>query len=373
MAGAAAYAILQPMKLFAYYNREIIHLMLGIMATLLVIMISVSFIKYLAMAADGEMPLKNAIAMLGIILPYFISILIPISLFLSIVIGMGRLLGDNELTIGFASGMGWFGLLRRFTKPLLYAVGVTTILSFFVVPKMTQYQQNLTQIASQNSSILSFVQSGRFFAQRQQGVVVYVGKIDFKTRQSRDIFIYQKTGDSTYIVLAPYGVVTQQGDQLANLNLQKGREYDGVLGSLAYRMVGFQSLNMTLIPSYDFSHQDLSAQSSLDLWRLHNHAAATELEWRAALPLACIVLTVLGFALGDLKQRKGRYTKVFYAIGIFIIYFNLESIQKSLLLAHKMSLFPGLFLIHAVFLCVGLLLLCIHEGYFNFVYRVRIK
>lgn len=358
------------MKLFSYYNREILHLMMGIMATLLVIMISVSFIKYLSMAADGEMPLKNAIALLGVILPYFISILIPISLFLSIVVGMGRLLGDNELTIGFASGLGWFGFLMKFLKPLAWAVLVTTVLSFGVVPKMNEYQNNLSQIASQNSSILSFVQSGRFFAQRSEGVVVYVGSIDFKTRQSRDIFIYQKTKAPTYVVLAPFGHVTQQGNQLANLNLQNGQEYDGVLGSLAYRMIAFKNLNMTLIPSYNLNIQDLSAMSSRALWNLHNHAGYTELEWRAALPLACIVLTVLGVALGDLKQRKNRYTKVFYAIGIFIIYFNLESIVKSLLLAHRMSLLPGLFLIHAVFLCLGGLLLCVHEGYFNFLYRV---
>jgi lipopolysaccharide export system permease protein len=213
------------MKLFKYYNREILHLMLTMMGILLVIMVSVTFVKYLALAADGSVPLKSAAAMLGIVLPSFIGMLLPISLFLSIVVGMGRLLQDNELAIGFACGISWFRFEWQMLRLAIVAALIGLLLSFFIVPKMNYYQGNLSQINSQNASILNFVQSGRFFVPGNGDQVIYVGNIDFKSRESKDIFIYQVNNGLTQIVLAPQGSVTEQGNQLAAVNLQNGQEY----------------------------------------------------------------------------------------------------------------------------------------------------
>ncbi|MCX7122414.1 MAG: LPS export ABC transporter permease LptF [Gammaproteobacteria bacterium] len=362
------------MKLFHYYNREILHLMLGMMMVLLVIMVSVTFVKYLAMAANGEMPLKSAIALLGIVLPSFISMLLPISLFLSLVVGMGRLLRDNELTIGFACGMSWTQLLMRFLRLGVGAALVTALLTFFVVPKMNYYQGNLSQINSQNASILNFVQSGRFFVPGGNGnQVIYVGNIDFKSRQSKDIFIYQQSHGATQVVIAPTGSVTEQGTELASVNLQNGQEYQGVLGSLAYRLVSFDSLSMILIPSYNLANRDLSAISSLQLWKQHDPASLIELEWRSVLPVTTLVLVFLAVGLGDLEPRRGRYIKIFYAIGLFIAYFNAESVVKSMMLSQRIPVFPGLFWVHGVFLLLGIFLILCREGYFNVFLRLGVK
>ncbi len=359
------------MKLFSYYSREIIHLMLGMMAVLLVIMVSVTFVKYLALAADGSVPLKSAVAMLGIVLPSFINLLLPICLFLSLVVGMGRLLRDNELTIGFACGMSWTRLLWCMMRLGLLAAVIGVILSFWVVPKMNYYQGNLSQINSQNSSILNFVQSGRFFVPGGNGnQVIYVGNIDFKTRQSKDIFIYQYSHGATQVILAPTGSVTEQGDQLASVNLQNGQAYQGILGALAYRMVSFDSLSMTLIPSYNLANRDLSAVPTVQLLRQHDPASRIELEWRSVLPVTSLVLVVLAVGLGDLQPRRGRYIKVFYAIGLFIAYFNAESVLKSLMLSQRVAIFPGLFLVHAVFLILGMGLILYREGTFNALLRL---
>ncbi len=362
------------MKLFRYYNREILHLMLGMMVVLLVIMVSVTFVKYLALAADGSIPLKSAVAMLGIVLPSFINMLLPISLFLSIVVGMGRLLRDNELTIGFACGMSWTRLLIRLMRLGGSAALVGVLLSFLVIPKMNYYQGNLSQINSQNASILNFVQSGRFFVPGGNGdQVIYVGNIDFKTRQSKDIFVYQLNRGVTQVILAPTGSVTEEGNQLAAVNLQNGQEYQGVLGSLSYRIVSFDLLSMILIPSYNLSNRDLSAVSSKQLWQQHDPASLIELEWRAVLPLSTLVLVVLAVGLGDLQPRRGRYIKVFYAIGLFIAYFNVASVVKSMMLSQRIGLFPGLFIVHGVFLLMGIVLILYREGYFNAVFRLGAK
>lgn len=361
------------MKLFKNYNQEILHLLLMIMISFLVIMISISFVRYLAMAADGEIPLKNAIAILGVILPNFINLLLPITLFLALVVGINRLLHDNELLIGFACGMSFSKLIRKFFRFTLPLALIGILLSFFVVPKMSEYQDELSEISSQNASVLSFVQSGRFFP-LGSGQIVYVSNIDFKTRQSQDIFLYQNTGTVTRIVLAPSGDVASKGDNsLAKVNLNQGQEYEfpDDPDSLSIRMVNFEHLVMSLIPNYDFSNNDLSAVSSLALIKKHDLASLVELEWRAALPVATLILTLLGSVLSDFRPRASRFIKIFYAIAIFIIYFNLMSVAKSMILNNRLPVFPGLFLVHFIFLGLGLILLGIREGWFNFFYRLK--
>lgn len=364
------------MKLFRYYNREIFQVMFAIMLILLTIMIAISFIKYLALAANGSMPLKNAFAMLGVILPGFFGLLLPISLFLGIVVGMGRLISDNELIIGFASGMSWFAFLYRLLKPVLFFFLLGLLLNFLIIPKMNLYRNNLAQISAQSSGVFDFVQSGRFFSVSDK--IVYVERVDFKTHQSHNIFIYEenKAGSSPEkngidLLLAPVGTVTENSNHLSHVSLQNGTIYQTQEAALAYRIIHFDSLNLTMIPSYNLSEQDLDSKSTLALWKEGSLESKVELEWRAALPLATLVLTVLGVGLADLTPRRSRYLKLFYAIGLFIIYFNLESILKALVLMHKFPVFPGLFSIHSLFLLFAVLLILVREGYFNFIYKTR--
>ena len=354
------------MKLFRHYNQEILHLMLLIMISFLVIMISISFVRYLAMAADGAMPLKNAVAILGVILPNFINLLLPISLFLAIVVGLNRLLHDNELLIGFACGMSFITLIKKLFHFALPIALIGFILSFVIVPKMNDYQDQLIEINSQNSSILNFIQSGRFFA-FGDNQIIYVGNVDLKNRQSQNIFLYQKTGETTQVVIAPSGSVVTEGNTLANAHLNNGQDYEisNAPNSLSVRMASFEHLLMTLIPTYDFTNSDLTAVSTVKLWHQHTLPALVELEWRAALPIATIVLALLGAVLNDLRPRTSKLVKIFYAIAIFIIYFNTLSVMKSMLLHGRLPIFPGLFLVHFVFLCVGLILLAYRENWFH--------
>lgn len=360
------------MRLFKHYNQEILQLILMIMISFLLIMVSVTFIRYLALAADGDMPLKNAVAILGILLPNFIMLLLPVSLFLALVIGLNRLLHDNELLTGFACGISFYtliGKLLRFALPLTL---LAVILSYVIVPKMNEYQDHLSTIQSQDATLLNFVQSGRFFA-LGDNQIAYISNIDLNTRHSQNIFLYQNTGATTEIVLAPSGSIQTQGNKLAEASLNQGQEYlfSNAPHSLAVRMATFDRLVMTLLPDYDFSNTDLSAESTGSLWRHPNLINKLELQWRASTPLAILVLTILGAVLSDLSPRKSKVFKILYAIMIFIIYFNLLSVTKSLVLGGHFPLYPGLFAVHFLFLSIGLFLLAMREGHLNFIYRLR--
>lgn len=350
-------------KLQNYFAREVMHTMLTMMLVLLGIMVSVVFIKYLSMAASGEMSIGNALAMLGVVLPNFINLLIPVSLFLALIVTVNRLLYDSELVAAFACGVSWFDLVRWLLLPGIALTLISVVLSFWVVPKMAYYQNNLLQISSQNADVASFLQTGRFFATGNQ--VIYVGAVNFKSGQSQEIFIYRKVGDNTQIILAPQGKMDQR-EKLSDLTLVNGHEYQGVLGTLAYQMASFNTFDLLLIPQYNTAYTDKSTYPLVTLIKDRDRSSILELEWRSSIPLATLVLTFLGVMLGDPRPRKGKYLYFLIGTGIFITYFNCLSIVRSMLINSLLPLFPGLYIVHGAFLLVALLLLLQRELFFKF-------
>lgn len=355
-------------KLHNYFAREVMHTMLTMMIVILGIMVSVMFIKYLSMAASGQMSISSAVAMLGITLPNFINLLIPISLFLALVVTINRLLYDSELVAAFACGFGWLDLVKSLLIPGLVLTLCSLILSFWIVPTMSYYQNNLLQISSQNAGISNFLQSGRFFATGVNNEVIYVGAVDEKTGISQQIFIYHPIGNDTQIVLAPEGKITEE-DKLSKLTLVNGHRYRGVLGSLAYQMVSFNSFDLLIIPSYNTAYTDKSTFSVIQLLRKHDAPSLLELEWRSAIPLMTLVLTILGVMLGDPRPRKSKYLYLLLGVGIFIIYFNTLSIARSMIMNGAMPLFPGLYLVHLLFLVIALAMLLKRELFFSMLKR----
>jgi lipopolysaccharide export system permease protein len=328
-------------------------MMLAIMLVLLVIMISVMFVRYLSVAAGGAMTFDMVLSLIGVVLPSYIGVLIPISYFLSIVVVYGRMFADSELLVMMACGMSWWQLTKITIKPALFLFAVVSLLSLYVIPEMTYHQDSLIAISSQkNASNINLVETGRFISLQGGNEIVYIGQTDPKTSLSQNLFIYRSMpSGSVQIILAPYGYMqTDPNTQNQYLVLKQGREYSATLGQLNYQMVTFDSYTAQIQqPNYNFVRTDLSAFTTWQLFFLHTPAANAELEWRFTLPLTVLIVSLLGVSICYVRPRAGRYSKLLYAIALFIIYFNLLSITRSLVASGKIPGWYGLWSVHLLF------------------------
>ncbi len=66
--------------------------------------------------------------------PSFLVFTVPISLLIAILMGLGRLSGDNEITVLKASGISLYRLSHPVALLTLVAVLLTSIVGFFLVP-----------------------------------------------------------------------------------------------------------------------------------------------------------------------------------------------------------------------------------------------
>lgn len=315
------------MILCRYLLRELMHALLALIVGLLIIMLSVTFVRYLSQVGNGSIPLLSAVAFLGIALPKFLSMLLPVSFFLSIVLVYGKLFANSELRVMFACGLSWWRLAFYTLLPGIALAVVSAILTLYLVPKMDYYQDNLSAIASAKTHSLSFAGTGQFMKFGSQ--IVYIGKMDHANGEGGNIFMYQALPKKhVRLVLAPTGemINAAHGSQLV---LNDGRVYQGVMGQKDFKIIQFRHYQVLLRHQFNNVSHGIHAASTMSLLRSPNRYQWTEFQWRLILPLSLILLSLLGVAMCYISPRRGRYAKLLNAFLLFILYFNALTILRS--------------------------------------------
>lgn len=355
------------MIIVRYLTREVFQSLLSIMAILLLIVVCNMFVHYLGVAAAGAMSGLAVVKLIGLTLPRYVAILLPISLFLAILLVYGRLFATKELLVLFACGMTWLRLLWISLLPALLVMGCVGFLTLYVMPKMSVHQQNVTRAAAAKDNI-TLLQSGRFIPLQGNSQVIYLGSLDATTAQVQDLFLFRNPGNgqAPQIVMAPRGHQMVDPKTLQHyVVLNDGYVYKAMPGALNYQVIHFDSYAVRMsTPALQGASKALDSVSTLSLVkgavntpvdRKEALSQQAELQWRFSLPIAVIVLTVLGVAFCYVGPRQGRYIKLIPAILVFIVYFNLVTLSRSWIEQGTIAPWLGLWWVHGLFLVLGLL------------------
>ena len=144
-----------------YLLKEVIQGWLAVTLFLWLILVSNRLVRYLGDAASGEIPGDVVFQLLGLKMVWYLVHVVPFALALGVMLGLGRLYRDNEITVMSACGVGpW-----RIYKPLLgFGVLVAVILAWlalYISPQVEGMSNRLTKTAKEQSN-LSILGAGRF-------------------------------------------------------------------------------------------------------------------------------------------------------------------------------------------------------------------
>src|ERR1041385_3865145 len=95
-----------------YLLREAAGAWVAVTLVLLSIMLATRFARYLAVAASGKLPKELLLEVVGLSSLQYLMILIPVSLLLAIMLSLGRLYKDQEMTSMMACGAGSWRFYR---------------------------------------------------------------------------------------------------------------------------------------------------------------------------------------------------------------------------------------------------------------------
>jgi lipopolysaccharide export system permease protein len=346
-----------------YLVRETVLTWAAVTGILMLILLSNRFGLLLGDAASGRLPRDTVFELLALASVSYFIVVIPVSLFLAVMLALGRLYRDSEMTTLMACGVSPGQIYRPLMAIAVVLAVVLAALSLEVAPWAVRLTTVIKTYGQHNAQVGSF-ESGRFKIDQNGRGVLYAAGVSADGHALQDVFIQGPNGLRQEVISANTGTRQMSGDNGAGtLVLHDGYRYDGIPGHADFRSVQFAEHGIRISPTVpNLGHEGFAEMPTHVLLRSPDLAAASELQWRLSVPLAALLLTFLAVPLARTSPRQGRYGKLFAAILMYVIYSNLIGVARVWLEKDILPRSIGIWWVPTLLLVATLVLLYQQNG-----------
>ncbi len=332
-----------------YLQREILTPLVTICAILVVIFAGYSATRYLPDAANGLMTGKTVLALVFFKVLIALEVLVPITLFLSVITVLGRLHAESEIIALRACGLGDRTLVGAVLLISSLIAVLVTGLSLYARPWAYERSYWLKADAEANFDF-SRLRPGRFHEIGDSRYVVFLEALDDRQERAEGVFIEQRNETGRKITRAREA--WQELDPVTaekSIVLRNGYHYELADDNTKTKLLWFQNTRLPLVPKQiDSLGYRRKAASTKSLAASSAAADKAEFQWRISTGVSTVLLGLLGIPLGLTASRHGKSAKVFFGVMIFAIYYNLVVVAKTLMEQGLVNSFPGIWWPHAV-------------------------
>ena len=312
-------------------------------------------------------------SLFGLLLPLTMTFALPTGALVGILITLSRMSSDGEIIGMRAAGVP----SRRILSPVL-VVGIfftliTAACSLWLTPwSIRKTETLLGKLAAEE---LTDEVQPRVFEEQFPNRVLYVGdSIPGRTEIWRDVFIADlrapsdrpsngpDKGQGPSITLAREVIASPDvKNNRIQLHLLDASTHQATNDPSVYISTSFPSGDEALEASHpsDVHVRPFSEQDTLPLLRniRKSRDAAIEFHRRLALPLACILLGVVGIALGASSRKAGK--SMAFVVTVFLAFLYYMGLISLISLAQQGTLppAPAVWFPNAVFAVAGIILL----------------
>ena len=308
------------------------------------------------------------------LLPQALSITIPMALLLGILIGLGRLSADREFVAMHACGVSLFRLLRPVALLALLACAATAYETIVALPGANQTFREIT-FGVVATSAERDVKAGVFF-DKFPDRVLYV-RDQPAGGGWRDVFLAETRADRTTVYFAKEGrLLIDREKRLVQLQLMNGTSHMTRTDRPdEYQGTDFDSTVLSLDPETVFPRVTLmKGENEMTVAELRQSIAEAArrgeppyrqlftIQQKFALPVACLVLAVIGLALGVSSRKDGKLASFVLGIGVIFVYYVLLFSSRGLALGGRLSPTWAPWLANIVLGAVGVMLVLWRAG-----------
>jgi len=341
-----------------YFMREFTLNLLAVTAVLWLIFVATRFARYLAQAAVGNLPSEVIFTLLGYSSLGALSVLLPMSAFLGVMLALSRMSSDNELTVIAACGISSRRVMRNV---LLFAGTVSLIiasLSLFIVPDVLSNRNTLEQKSKLSADTAGLI-AGSFKESRDGSWTFYSEGLSKDNQNMVEVFIEIHRDARPLIFRSSRGrfeIDLETNNKY--LVLEEGYRYEGQAGQQDYTITQFETHSILVQTGEKQQIEEYlkSLPTSL-LWQRGTSRDLAELQWRISAAVMTLVLCVMALALANNGPRTGRYAGFLPAILIYIIYSNLLGVTRAWVTKGVMAPWIGVMWVHVVMILLLILML----------------
>lgn len=310
-------------------RRELARSFGATLVVILTIVLTMFLIRTIGQAANGTVAPADVVFLLAFVTLGHLPTMLALSLFVAIVLTLGRMFRDSEMVIWFASGVG----LSRFVRPVLRTcwpvLTVIGMLLVFVWPWGNRQSQELRERYQQRSD-LSRVAPGVFQSSSDGQRVFFIERDPGDAAAARNVFILSRIPGNESVTTARSGHLQAEGED-RYLVLDAGQRNEIDLRGSDKTLARFETYRMRVEERVASGAQARppKATRTLDLLRQGSPQAQGELVWRFGLMLAACNMTLLGIGLSSTNPRRPSNWNLLFALLVFIVYFNLVNLSQG--------------------------------------------
>ena len=312
-----------------YLVREIIYPLLAICAALLVIFVTYSLSRFLVDADAGLLQAVDVARLTFFKAVIALDVLLPLSLFLAIMTGLGRLYSDSEIYAMRAGGIGEAHILRPLMRLTLLLAIVVALLSAWARP--WAYHQSYTiRAEAEAAAETGRIREARFYSYSDKERTVFIERIADNGSDLEGVFIRTREAGDLQVITASSGVFEYFARPAAHrLALSDARVFNQVNdGADLSAVLGGLTIWLPAQNPEPIGYR-VKALATTDLMRSTDPVARAEFQWRMSTPLSALLLTLAAIPLSRSRPRQGRYAKMLLALAIYAVYFNLLDVARS--------------------------------------------
>ncbi|HEY2453329.1 MAG TPA: LPS export ABC transporter permease LptF [Scandinavium sp.] len=318
------------MIIIRYLVRETLKSQLAILFILLLIFFCQKLVRILGAAVDGDIPTNLVLSLLGLGVPEMAQLILPLSLFLGLLMTLGKLYTESEITVMHACGLSKAVLVKAAMILALFTATVAAVNVMWAGPWSSRHQDEVLAEAKANPGMAALAQ-GQFQQASDGNSVLFIENV--KGSKFHDVFIAQvrtKGNARPSVVVADSGYLSQQKDGSQVVNLNKGTRFEGTAMLRDFRITDFKDYQAIIghqVVALDPNDTEQMGMSAL--WHSEDPKARAELHWRLTLVATVFIMALMVVPLSVVNPRQGRVLSMLPAMLLYLVFFLVQTSLKS--------------------------------------------
>jgi lipopolysaccharide export system permease protein len=312
-----------------YLRREISVPFLAVSTVLVSIFITFSLTRFLMDANASLLHPAELLQLTALKSLISLEMLLPLSLYLAILIGLGRLHSDSEIYAMRASGISEMRVLKPIIGVAILLAILIGLFSIFVRPWAYGMAYEIKARAEAATEV-DRIRPARFYSFKDSGRTVFVKTVSGQGEQLEEVFIRSSKNGDLQVITATSGQLKYHvrpdfhqlilNDASVYKRVADGPDVFAELGSFAI-----------WLPAGEPPPVGYKTKSS-EIFKLRlstDNTDKAEFQWRLSTPLSALLLALLAIPLSRSRPRQGQYARMLGALIIYAVYFNLLDVSKT--------------------------------------------
>jgi len=333
---------------------DLLKTVLSVLSVVVVIIVSRQFIRILSKAIEGQIAHETVLNILGLNMLIALGTFLPASIFMAILMVLGRMYRDEEMA-AVASAGGGVGVIYRAIFLAVLPLALVAALMSLVSTPWAEAKIRLLFFEDQKVADIRGISAGKFSEYSQGDLVLYTSDIDANKRMHQ-VFMQNRSTNNLGVVNAQYGQLKYLPGGLY-LILENGERVRAIPGQRNLTLEKFDLYAVRIERKSVTLRQKRDGLPSWQLWQSDDLQNIAALQDRLSIPLGVIFLSFLAVPLAKLSPRGGIYSSLLIAFAIYFIYGNLNRLTHSWVVNKIIPSSYGYFAIYLLLLFVGIVLL----------------